>query len=543
MGIILWSLSGYLEYEPPYLITYAEFNQLAEERPLEQPPVWFKDAADNLHYLSYQKSDYLTYQILDLKGQPQKKLDILLPAGRLDYFFAIGEVENSSEFIFVQRADGLFQAYLLSIDGEEATYQKLPLTIANKKDIDGLFNEYYYFAFAKKTDEAWELIVQMLDQHNLIAEKVVARADGFIGLPRLLLDQKGILHLSWKENRGAAGVQKYNRLDSESLTILNAENIDLGPATIHFGDRFGQPLLFDQDIGANLVESPSGDIFVSYTYVYWETFFNILQAYVNLIKISPQGEIIDKAKITGKNDFALSGKMAISDSGQKIIIWEDYVDQSFNLQYYLSDSFADINQKHDLMESFAANRLVSVGWAGEELILFFRQLKGPRDRIVFVSEALLGAEKWYDRWNLWFFREGFVSIFRESLFILLFSLFAAGIYTAGNALLLFIFMFVFYLMQKFNLLNKFRFFTIILTSIALIYFCKIKMPSFYASAEVSSPFLFYASFIALLIILIKSYRIWHQKIDELTLLSYIVLWIFTDLFLSFLFYAPKIFAP
>lgn len=524
------------------LIT-AEHKLIGLEIALEQPPVWFIDDCKHLHYLAYIKENYLEYSILDQTGARLDGFKIKLMEGRLDYFKAIGPVGDGVEFLLVLNQQGEYRPYILNINNHEYNYRQLNFTVPQQSDLDIVYSGgYYYLAFVQKTTTGYELLAQRIDNDEIL-EQTISLADRHLHQPRLYLDQKGLLHLAWKENRGALGFVKYNVLEADFSKLLNADHLELGPAAFHFGDRFGQPLPFQQDIGPDLIQDINGNMLVTFSFASWHTTFNILEADLKIVEIANGKEIVKTSKITGIDNFALFGNIAINEKGTKSLIYEDFTDQSFNLYYLKADNFDSFNQVQQLKPAFASNRLVKSEWLKDDLIVTYRQFSGAKDSIYFLNSAEADTEKFYDYWGLWFFRSDFSNILREGFFMILLSVVGAAFFTARNFVLLLIFALLLYLLQKNNLLLRFNFVFVFTIMIIISYIFKMNLELLYASPAVNEHFQFFSTVFSFLIVFTAAQKVWLSKVDELTYLAYVLFFFFSDAFLSFLVYVPVIFSP
>ncbi|MEC9488285.1 MAG: hypothetical protein UMV23_02225, partial [Halanaerobium sp.] len=354
------------------------------------------------------------------------------------------------------------------------------------------------------------------------------------------------LHLTWKMNQKNLGGQFYNKANPADNSFLLAEPINLGRAEYSFTDNSaGMRQIFAEDIGARMQEGPEGNLYLTWTYAYWVKLFNKLHSNIFIVKISPEGRVLDDWMYAGRGDFALFADLALDENGAPLFVLEDYYYRSFKL--YLSHYNLEREEFElpEILTSFYGNhRLVSAGNSQEgNLLVFWRQIAGKKDTVWFRNSKYKSTRQWYDRWGLWFLREAPVDSLREGFFVLLYSVVGGLIGVARNSLTLVFFFFLFYFLQKLRLLDKMNFFLMLALSLGAIIAFKQWLPVAYSTLVHSNGFLLFSFLISTIVVIFAGKKYWVRNFEGVNFLTYIIMWIYIDCLLSYLYMAPHVLGP
>lgn len=519
---------------------------IGSEEILQLPPAILLDKHDRIRYLSLSSGASFQYKTFDGRGRLMSDQVIRLPRQTQALYYApMAGTEKEPRFLVTLQRGYSYEPYLL--EPGKGRWITLGPALPEPNDVaaasDGTHD---YIAFAEKTPEGRFLHFRPIQNSGGGADMVVASSPEYLGLPRLICDARGLVHLVWKETRGGGGVTRYNCYDPAQGRMKYADGIALGRAAVNLWMRVGQGArFFKEDIGARLTAGPHGDVYVTWTYSNVNFEFEFVRSEVFLSHILPGGRITGPWRFTGTDGFAAFADIAVQRNGTPFLVFENYAGRRFRLyttRYLpLTDSF----EKPQLFTGlYGTHRLASVQTNSRgDMLIAWRELHTGQDRVWLKSSARATPPRWYDRWALWFVGEGAGSAVRETFFLLLYALVGVLVTVASSALTLVVFILLLHALQRFHVLGQCSFFLGLSAGVIILFVLKTQLPMFYVSAVPEEGFMLFASLFATLATFLLSREHWFRAAEELVYVKYILIWMTADALISMLYVAPKVFAP
>lgn len=524
-------------------IYFAAPREIHVEQPLPCPPVYFW-AGEHLHYLGIttSKDKELKYLILNDNLETVEERNIPIPATMdITFAFPIGMQGTKAVFGLISREERIHQPYRLYIDPVNTHFQALDISISRHHAMDStLFQDRIIHAYVERKNGEYRLWLQEQDQEALLIEV----CQEFLGLPRLVVDEQGLVHLQWKGSQNGRGRSYYQSIDSTTGAQTLETPMNLGPASYYFGTIHSSPIYYEEDPGAHLFLHTHGTLYCTWTDSTWDTELNILRSSLYLVKISPEGEKLGKWQIQ-QQGFQCFATLFSSHEHSIDLIYEEYANGKFTLMHTTLNTLTkEFSQARQLTNTYSNQRLPRAGQnpRGDYSILA-REIQGLTDSIWGISSKQRISSSWYQRANLWFSTEGPPAVLREGTFLLLYSLISALGSVSQNILSLILITIILYSFRKIGVLDRLDFFTFLGSFIIFFTLCRNWFPFLYQTVHMEQGTILYSSLMATIIVLLMSRKSWENGGDELEYMYYVFLWMFADAFFQHLIIAPLTFLP
>jgi len=523
-------------------IVNAPRHFVSRERAAHYPPAFSFCNDGNIHYLGRKDSQEIKYLIYDHKFNLSSQVSFELEEiSEVEYIFSVGFQGNQTYFVVVSREGRAYQPYLLANVQGEKTMKKLPFSIQQSKDIAGiLVDGLPILVFVTREEGEYYLKAYHGGEKNLIFS-----SENFLGLPRLTFDGDKEIYLLWKGTRGAIGVAQHQIYDLEDKRVVFDYPKELGSVSIYFGEVGGQPKLFQEDPGGNLIFDGDGDLFVTWTDAFWEPLLGVFESKVKLLKMSSRGEILERWTFSGRTNFSAFGELFLDQKEDVNILLEDYSAGRFDLLLSsYSPELEYFSSPERFTPFFGNHRLVSVEKGPDgEFVTFWKTMDGREDEIWARTSREMAPPGWSQRLQLWFVQDGLGSIFLETAMISLFSLIAAVATLARNGLAIALIAVLLYILQSHRILGRINFFLFCGLLLGIIISLREFLPLFYSTPASSAGLQLFSALISTLLVIMVARKQWFKGGEEFVYLGYTVLWIFLDSFILLLAITPGTFSP
>jgi len=515
---------------------------VSRERAAHYPPAFSFCGDGNIHYVGGESSEGIKYLTFDQKLNLISETSLKLEAdSEVDFIFSPGYEGEKTYFVIVSREGRTNQPYLLANAGGEKTLEKLPFSIQQSKDIAGALVEGSPFlVFVIREEGEYRIKAYHRGEENLIFS-----SENFLGLPRLTFDGDKEVHLFWKGTRGAIGVAQYQVYDVEEGKVNFEYPRELGSVSIYFGEVAGQPKLFQEDPGGDLILDANGNLFITWTDAFWEPLLGVSQSKVKLLKISPAGEVMGRWNFSGRTNFSVFGELFLNEKEEVNIFLEDYSAGRFNLLISsYSPELEFFSSPERFTPFFGNHRLASVENSPDgEYVVLWKTMDGREDAIWARTSREKTAPGWSQRWQLWFAQDGLGSIFVESAMIFLYSLIGAAATLARNGLAIALIVVLLYILQSHRILGRINFFLFCGLFLGIMIILREFFPLFYSVPTSSAGLQLFSALVSTLLVIIVARKQWFKGGEEFVYLGYTLLWIFLDSFIIFLAISPGTFSP
>lgn len=519
---------------------------IGAEEILQQPPAIIVDQQDRLHYLSLPDKTSFHYKTFDARGRLVSDKVIRLPRQTQALYYApIAGSNKKPHFLVTLQRTHLYEPYLL--DPQQGRWTPLSVAVPEANDIaaasDGTLD---YVAYIEKTPNGRLLYIRSGQGGEWGPDVLAASSPEYLGLPRLICDTAGLVHLVWKETRGGGGVTRYNCFDPAQGRLKHAGNIALGRAAVNLWTRVGEGARFyKEDVGARLTAGPRGDVYVTWTFSNVNFEFELVRSEVFVSHVLPGGRITGPWRFTGTDGFAAFADIAIPKDEAPLLVFENYRARRFQLYTSKYQPSTGSFEKPRLFTGlYGTHRLASAQTNSRgDVLIAWRELHTGLDSVWLRSSARSNPPRWYDRWALWFVGQGAGSTVRETFFLLLYALVGVLVTVASSALTLVVFILLLHALQRLHVLGQCSFFLGLSIGVIILFVFKTQLPIFYTSAVAEEGFTLFASLFATLATFLLSRDHWFRAAEELVYVKYILLWMTSDALISMLYMAPKVFAP
>ena len=566
----------------------APCNEVGREVILNQRPAWFLDAQDRINLLTLAKHNQLEFNLLTTRGQVAGRHTVALNDDTdIGYIAGLGIAPQGAAFLITEKEDGLYRPSLVCIMAGTGTdvgagtdtgtrekngshsVRPFDLLLEWPRDIAGVLSGgELHLAYVLKDIESYKLYYQKCilgegpasganrsggDDENAsgraAAKPQLISSAEMLGLPAMIRDHSGRLHITWKEKNGTGtqSFQYYVALNPEAEAETQAgaarEKLKLGQAAVYFGGQDGQRV-YIEDVGPSMSLDPDGAVYITWNFSFWHTFFNTFDSKAYLAKVTPNGTLADLWTFQGKNGFAVAGDVTVNSQGEPVVFWEDFNNRRVFIYWSRYDTIQDkFSEPERFIPYYGSHRLVSAGMtAAGDMLVFWKQL-GSNDTIFMRNSSQAILPQWINHWSAWIISGGVGGAAREIVFIVLYSLAGAVAFLGVNIPVLALFLLIYFLLERYNILVKVNFLLMLSISIILLVFLKTQVPAFYVSATSENGIMLIAILTATLASFLVGHKHWFEGGEEITYLRFIVIWIFCDSFLSLLSTAPGMFAP
>ncbi len=516
---------------------------ISREKAAHYPPAFSFDAGNRIHYLGSEEDNKINYIVknknLEKISREKKFID---DGSVVGYIFALGYSENQVYFCIVAREGRVNQPYLFSVVEGKTSLAKLPFTVQQAKDISGIIISGKPLLFFVERQEGKNYISYWGEDKG---KRDVFSSENYLGLPRVSSSPEGEIHLVWKGTRGAVGIAQYKKIDLELEFNKEKDPLELGPSALYFGEIGGQPRFFQEDPGGRVLVDNEGNAYISWTDAFWEPILGVFESKIHLVKISSNGEILERWKFSGRENFSAFADLFLTKNGDVGLLFEDYANRNFNLFLSkLSEETQSFSTPKRFTNFFGNHRLASaeIGPEGDKIVLW-RTMDGREDAIYGKTSLDKAIPGWGINWQLWFFQEGWENIIIESAMLFLYSLLGAIATMVRNALTIGFFAVILYIFQSYRILTRVNFFLFLGLFLGGVAIFREFFPLLYSVPASTTGVQFFSALVTTFLVVFIARKQWFKGGEEFIYIGYSILWVFLDGLIILLATTPGIFTP